>query len=254
MLVVSFDEKAATFSNRVTQFIRVLHPYLVCKYIDEQGIKWTMHQLAVAGLQFETHKSALYAVDVTFQQTTAPALSFNEKKTYFSKKHGLYGHKVEVSVGPNGLAINVTDCAVGSTSDFEMVKVNLGFHSKHLEKQPNDNNVSDNDALKTLWGLVSDKYTWKKDEYNIYFQTCVVLTNVHVRFNPLRNVDCKGYNQHLNRLLSIGSKITARNLSSKAKYRENRKARIQAVLGLANSGYTSEDYDIGYEETDNIFD
>ncbi|ETV98762.1 hypothetical protein H310_08829, partial [Aphanomyces invadans] len=70
-------------------------------------------------------------------------------------------------------------------------------------------------------------YTWKKDEYNMYFQTCVALTNVHVRFNPLRNVDCEGYNQHLNRLLSIGSKIKARNLSSKAKYRENRKARIQ---------------------------
>ncbi|ETV98761.1 hypothetical protein H310_08828 [Aphanomyces invadans] len=148
MLASSFDEKAATFSNRVTQFIRVLHPYLVRKYIDEQGIKWTMHQLAVAGLQFETHKSDLYAVDVTFQQTTAPAVSFNEKKTYFSKKHGLYGHKVEVSVGPNGLAINVTDCAVHSTSDFEMLKANLGFHSKHLEKQPNNNNASDNGALR----------------------------------------------------------------------------------------------------------
>ncbi|RHY21979.1 hypothetical protein DYB32_009653, partial [Aphanomyces invadans] len=137
MLVASFDEKAATFSNRC---------------IDEQGIKWTMHQLAVAGLQFETHKSALYAVDVTFQQTTTPAVSFN-KKTYFSKKHGLYGHKVELPVGPNCLAINVADCAVGSTSDFEMFKANLRFHSKHLEKQPNDNNVSDSDALRDSFAI-----------------------------------------------------------------------------------------------------
>ncbi|ETV90146.1 hypothetical protein H310_15019 [Aphanomyces invadans] len=143
ILAASFDEKAATFSNRITQFIRVLHPYLIRKNIDEQGVKWTMHQLAVAGHQFETYKSALYAVDVTFQQTTAPAVSFGEKKTYFSKKHGLYGHKVEVSVAPNGLAINATDCAVGSTSDFEMFKANLGFHSHQLEKQPNDYNWDD---------------------------------------------------------------------------------------------------------------
>ncbi|ETV97385.1 hypothetical protein H310_09719 [Aphanomyces invadans] len=289
MLAARFDEKAATFSNRIAQFIRDLHPYLIRKYIDEQGFKWTMHQLAVAGHQFETHKSALYAVDVTFQQTSAPVVSFGEKKTYFSKMHGLYGNKVEVSVAPNGLAINATDCAVGSTSGLEMFKANLGFHSNQLEKQPNDYNVIDNEALrdkfpsqwalladkgyqgiqeyvrgftptkrpphgqlsmeqeranaklasdrdivenffgrlKTLWGIVSDKYTWKKDEYNIYFQTCVALTNVHVRFNPLRNVDGEGYNQYKNRLLPIGSKFKTRNLFSKAKYRENRKARIR---------------------------
>ncbi|KAF0708148.1 hypothetical protein AaE_013334 [Aphanomyces astaci] len=316
ILSASFDESAATFSSRIHNFVRVLHPYLVRKYIDEQGMKWTMQQLAVAGLQFTTHKSALSAVDVTFQQTTVPAVEFGEKKTYFSKKHGLYGHKVEVSVAPNGLAINVTDCAVGSTSDIEMFKANLGFHSAQLEKQPNDTNVSDTETLrdkfpnqwavladkgyqgiqeyvrgftpvkrpphgqltmeqeranaklssdrvivenffgrlKTLWGLVSDKYTWKRDEYNMYFQTCVALTNIHVRFNPLRNVDGEGYNQYKNRLLSIGSKIKSKNASSKAKYRENRRARIQAVLRRASTGYTSDDYDVGYEEGDDIFD
>ncbi|ETV90201.1 hypothetical protein H310_14967 [Aphanomyces invadans] len=88
----------------------------------------------------------------------------------------------------------------------------------------------------------------------MYFQTCVALTNAHVRFNPLRNVDGEGYNQYKNRLLSIGSKIKTRNLFSKTKYHDNRQDRIQAVLGRANSGYTSEDYDIGYDEEDDIFD
>ncbi|RLO07995.1 hypothetical protein DYB28_000844 [Aphanomyces astaci] len=83
---------------------------------------------------------------------------------------------------------------------------------------------------------------------------CVALTNVHVRFNPLRNLDGEGYNQYKYRLLSVGSKIKTKNSPSKAKYRENRKARIQAVLGRANTGYTSEDYDIGYEEGDDIFE
>ncbi|ETV64352.1 hypothetical protein H257_18747 [Aphanomyces astaci] len=42
------------------------------------------------------------AVDVTFQQTNAPAGSFSEKKRYFSKKHGMYG---VASVLPNGLCV-----------------------------------------------------------------------------------------------------------------------------------------------------
>ncbi|ETV74819.1 hypothetical protein H257_10880 [Aphanomyces astaci] len=292
ILSASFDGGATTFSNRINQFIRVLHPYLVRKYIDEQGMKWTMQQLAVAGLQFATHKSALYAVDVTFQHTTAPAVSFGEKKTYFSKKHGLYGHKVEVSVAPNGLTINVTDCAVGSTNRATPTSATTndalrdkfpsqwsvladkgyqgtqeyvrGFtplkrppHGQLTMEQERSNAKLSSDRvivknffgrLKTLWGLASDKYTWKKDEYNMYFQMCVALTNVHIRFNPLRNVDGEGYNQYKNRLLPIGSKIKTKNSSFKAKYRKNRKARIQAVLGRANTGYTSEDYDIGYED------
>ncbi|RHZ04764.1 hypothetical protein DYB31_010854, partial [Aphanomyces astaci] len=155
-----------------------------------------------------------------------------------------------------------------------------GFHSAQLEKQPNDTNVSDTETLrdkfpnqwavladkgyqgiqasvranaklssdrvivenffgrlKTLWGLVSDKYTWKRDEYNMYF---------HLR----------GLHEHprSNRLLSIESKIKSKNASSKAKYRENRRAQIQPVLRRASTGYTSDDYDVGYEEGDDIFD
>ncbi|RHY28984.1 hypothetical protein DYB25_013625 [Aphanomyces astaci] len=142
-----------------------------------------------------------------------------------------------------------------------MFKTNLGLHLSHLEKQPSDTNVSDNESMvrpcrqeKAQDAVGSDKYTWKKDEYNMYFQTCVALTNVHIRFNPFRNVDGEGYNQYKNRLLSIGSKTKTKNSSSKAKYGENRKAHIQAVLGRANTGYTSEDYDIGYEEGNDIFD
>ncbi|RHY23705.1 hypothetical protein DYB32_009084 [Aphanomyces invadans] len=244
---------------------------------------------AVAGLQFETHKSALYAVDVAFQQTTAPAAFFGEKKVYFSKKHDIYGHTAEVSVAPNGLAVNVTDCAVGSMSDFEMFTFREKFLTRWavladkgcqriqdcvrgltpvkrpphglltMEQEVANAELSSDRVvenffgrLKTLWGLASDKYAWKKEEYNMYFQTYVALTNVHVRFNPLRSVDGEGYNQNKNRLLSIGGKLKTRALSMKAKYRENRKAKIQAALGRVNSGYASEDFDIGYKEADDI--
>ncbi|KAF0712498.1 Aste57867_4809 [Aphanomyces stellatus] len=294
IVAATFNEKAATFGQRVTNFIRTLHPHLLRKFVDEQAVKWTMRNLVASGHQFQNHKAALYAVDVTFQETTMPAVAFGEKKVYFSKKHGLYGHKVEVSVAPNGLAINVTDSAKGSVSDIEIFKDNLGFHTSQLEKQADEGDINDPDALqdrypthwavlsdkgyqesrkranerlstdrvivenffgrlKTLWGLASDKYTWKKEEYNMYFQTCVALTNVHIRFNPLRNVDGHGYNQYKRRLLSIGGKLKSKKNASKAKYRENRKARIQAAMGRPNNGYASEDYELGYEG-DDIFD
>ncbi|RHY26518.1 hypothetical protein DYB32_007536 [Aphanomyces invadans] len=316
LIAATFEEKAATFGKRVTDFVRTLHQYLVRKYIDEQGLKWTMQQLVANGLQFQTHKSALYAVDVTFQQTTAPAVSFGEKKIFFSKKHGLYGHKVEVSVAPNGLAINVTKAYPGSVSDMEIFKENLPFHSTQLQKHHGEAHIEDVDPLKdkhpsqwvlladkgyqgiheyvrgltptkrplhgqltfeqvaanerlssdrvivenffgrlkTLWGLVSNQYSWKKEEYNIFFQTCVALTNVHIRFNPLRNLDGEGYHQYKNRLISIGGKIKAKREASKAKYRQNRRARIQSALSRTVSGYASEDLDLGYDEGNEIFD
>ncbi|RQM31002.1 hypothetical protein B5M09_013492 [Aphanomyces astaci] len=254
ILSASFDGGATTFSNRINQFIRVLHPYLVRKYIDEQGMKWTMQQLAVAGLQFATHKSALYAVDVTFQHTTAPAVS----DTNVSDNDALRDNfPSQWSVLADRGYQGIQEYVRGFTPLKRPPHGQLTMEQERANvKLSSDRVIVENffGRLKTLWGLASDKYTWKKDEYNMYFQTCVALTNVHIRFNPLRNMDGEGYNQYKNRLLSIGSKIKTKNSSSKAKYRENRKARIHAVLGRAKTGYTSEDYNIGYEEGDDIFD
>ncbi|RHY83911.1 hypothetical protein DYB37_013303 [Aphanomyces astaci] len=106
-----FKEKSPTFSKRVTGFITAIHPYLKAKFIDGFADKWRIPVLDKAGLCFKNYPWTLYAVDVTFQQTNAPAGSFAVKKRFFSKKHGLYGMKVEASVLPNGYAINVTNAA-----------------------------------------------------------------------------------------------------------------------------------------------
>ncbi|RQM19358.1 hypothetical protein B5M09_008050 [Aphanomyces astaci] len=166
-----------------------------------------------------------------------------------------------------------------------MFKANLGFHSAQLEKQPNDTNISDTETLRdkfpNQWEVLAVKgyqgiqeyvrgftpvkrpphgqLTMEQERANAKLSsdrviTCVALTNIHVRFNPLRSVDGEGYNQYKNWLLSIGSKMKSKNASSKAKYREYRRARIQAVLRHASTGYTSDDYDVGYEEGDDIFD
>ncbi|RHX98682.1 hypothetical protein DYB36_014209 [Aphanomyces astaci] len=61
-------------------------------------------------------------------------LTYAEKKTYFSGKHSQYGHKVVVSVLPNGFAINCTMHYKGSVSDKAIFDDNLEFHVSALSK------------------------------------------------------------------------------------------------------------------------
>ncbi|ETV81530.1 hypothetical protein H257_06022 [Aphanomyces astaci] len=58
---------------------------------------------------------ARYAVDVTFQQTNAPAVSFGEKKVFFSKKHGQYGVKQYLEVCPTLPSVISTPTSTWST-------------------------------------------------------------------------------------------------------------------------------------------
>ena len=40
-----------------------------------------------------------------------------------------------------------------------------------------------------LWTVVSNKYRWSEGTYDFIFRTCLALTNMHVRKNPLRASD-----------------------------------------------------------------
>ncbi|KAF0706443.1 hypothetical protein AaE_014105 [Aphanomyces astaci] len=156
-----FKEKSPTFSKRVTGFITAIHPYLKAKFIDGLADKWRMPALDKAGLCFKNYPWALYAVDVTFQQANAPAGSFVEKKRFFSKKHGLYGMKVEASVLPNGYAINVTNAVPGSLADITICYDNNAFHQDMLTKVGDEITMSDNGSLRNeypnSWALLADK-------------------------------------------------------------------------------------------------
>ncbi|KAF0683493.1 hypothetical protein As57867_024385, partial [Aphanomyces stellatus] len=292
-----FQEKAPSFEKRIVKFLNTLHPHLVRKYVDDLSEKWTMQQLVAAGQQFANHPFVRYATDVTFQQTNVPAASFNEKKLYFSKKHSLYGHKVEVSVLPNGLAINCTCHYKGSVSDT-IFDENLDFHVNNLAKKPSElvmgDEGEDNDGrravewaviadkgyqgiqhavravlpfkkpaggvltfdqertndriatdrvivenwferLKTLWGVCADSYRWNRQGYDVVFQTCVALTNVHVRFNPLRASDGDANAKYLNRLDGIGSKMIKKKNASARTYRLKRKARLSLTLAAESA-------------------
>ena len=67
-----------------------------------------MSDLRESQHDFKSFPKALHATDVTFQQAFRPSGSIEEGKRYFSSKHKLYGYKVDVSVLPNGLALDMT--------------------------------------------------------------------------------------------------------------------------------------------------
>ncbi|KAF0685323.1 Aste57867_22743 [Aphanomyces stellatus] len=145
-----FQEKAPSFEKRIVKFLNNLHP--------SPGAQ----QLVAAGQQFANHSFVRYATDATFQQTNVPAASFNEKKLYFSKKHILYGHKVEVSVLPNGLAIISTRHYKVSVSDKTIFDENLDFHVNNLAKKPSElvmgDEGEDNDGRRAVeWAVIADK-------------------------------------------------------------------------------------------------
>ena len=81
---------------------------------------------------FDNHKHALYATDVTFQVKNRPSGNHEESKLYFSKKHGLYGYKIEYSVLPNGFAICSTEHHPGHKHDLEIFRDNTSFHEEAL--------------------------------------------------------------------------------------------------------------------------
>ncbi|ETV63937.1 hypothetical protein H257_19128 [Aphanomyces astaci] len=92
-----------------------------------------------------------YGTDVTFQQTNTLSGSYAEKKTYFED----YGHKVEVSVLPNGFAIHSTAHYKGSVSDKAIFDDN-SFTC--LPYQATEDRIADHgDEGTNQWAVIADK-------------------------------------------------------------------------------------------------
>ncbi|ETV95585.1 hypothetical protein H310_11020 [Aphanomyces invadans] len=133
-----FQQQTVTFEKRVMTYLDVLHPFLYRKFVEAAAEKWRMTRLASMNQRFVNFPHARYATDVTFQQTNIPSGSYAEKKLFFSGKHHLYGHKVEMSVLPNGLAIYCSAFAKGSVLDKAIFEGNVEFHRINLAKKGSD--------------------------------------------------------------------------------------------------------------------
>ncbi|KAF0708875.1 hypothetical protein AaE_013061 [Aphanomyces astaci] len=89
--------------------------------------------------------------------------------------------------------------------------------------------------LKALWAMCSDCYRWRRQNYDVLFQTCVAITNVHIRMHPLRADDGDVNVQYVNRLNAIGTKTVKGKKSSARTYRSKRKARLSLIMAAESS-------------------
>lgn len=161
MLSNIFQIKTPTFIKTITVFLRVVAPKLYDTWVAERADDQKMRSLVTSGHTFQHFPCALYATDVTFQQSNRPAGSMAEALPWYSAKHKLYGYKVEVSVNPRGLAVNCTNHARGNTADITMFRNNQAFHMSARRKVDGDHRLVDHGPLLTEypdeWAVLADK-------------------------------------------------------------------------------------------------
>ncbi|KAE9113427.1 hypothetical protein PF005_g9790 [Phytophthora fragariae] len=147
-----FKIKPPTFQKMIMSFASVVSSFLYEMFAVSAADKYTMETL---GNTFRNNPCARYATDVIFQQTNMPSGQMKEPSAYYSENHHLHGYKVEVSVLPNGLAINCTNHFSGSEADIDIFRNNAKFHQQHLLKSNKEKELVDDGALR-------DKYpeTW----------------------------------------------------------------------------------------------
>lgn len=168
-LATMFRMKGPNFERLVISMVEVISPFLHGEFVAKPEQTFTMTKLRQDGTTFSHHKFALYATDVTFQQTNRPSGNHSEAKPMFSGKHKLYGVKTEVSVLPNGFAINCSNHHVGSVSDIDIFKSNIQFHRSALKKTVSDKKISDTEHLSSTfpdhWCVIMDKGYQGTSEY-----------------------------------------------------------------------------------------
>ncbi|ETV64188.1 hypothetical protein H257_18887 [Aphanomyces astaci] len=180
VVALVFSQKPPTFEKRVLGYIKAVHPFFMRSYVAQLAEQWSMKNLIASGNQFKNFPFARYATDVTFQQTNTPFGSYAEKKHYYSGKHSLYGHKVEISVVPNGFAIFCTEHYKGSISDKTIFDENVDVHKAGLAKQQDETLLADPNREHTSWAVLADKgYQGIQHEYSTIVQSTNIMSSTN---------------------------------------------------------------------------
>lgn len=99
----------------------------------------------LSGQRLRNYPAPCYATYVTFQQSNTIT---NNPDRYYSQKHHLYVHKVEVSVLSIGLAVNCTNNDPGTEADITIFNKNMAFDGLALDKKPDmEQRISNEDPL-----------------------------------------------------------------------------------------------------------
>ena len=157
-----FRITGSTFERTIMRMVDIVHTEFYEMTVERANEKYSLARLHRDHTIFDHHRHARYATDVTFQMANRPCGNHEEAKPYFSKKHGLYGYKVEMSVLPNGLAVMATEHYAGSVHDLEIFRRNLSFHKRSLRKTDHDedefNDIGPNIAEHpNFWAVLMDK-------------------------------------------------------------------------------------------------
>ena len=98
-----------------------------------------------------------------------------------------------------------------------------------------------------IWTVVSDKYRWSEGSYDSIFRTCLALTNMHVRKNPLRASDHQFFETVRNRLYCIGEDTVQEKKCVQERRRKRRKQRMDMRFRRMNgSGDEDSDRVLGF--------
>ncbi|ETV82252.1 hypothetical protein H257_04952 [Aphanomyces astaci] len=154
----------------------------------------------------------------------------------------------QLSVLPNGFAIDCTKHYKGSVSDKTIFDENLHFHMASLTKQASEDRMDDPDQATRQWAIkkptggiltadgirTSDRIATDRN-YDILFETYVAMMNVHIRMRPLRVDDGDVNVQYVNELNAIETKTVKGKKSSARTYRSKRKARLSLIMAVESS-------------------
>jgi len=127
---------------------------------------------------------------------------------------------------------------------FTKMRGNLSRAQKEFNKKLGRARViSENfyGRLKTLWGIMRDKYQGDRARYPTIFLNCVALTNFHVSKNPLRNAEGKWYHDHLRALRQEAEqkKKKRQDQNRAAKRRRIQRIRGQTAIGTSSPSSSS---------------
>ena len=175
-----------TFERTIMRMVDIVNKDMYEHLVEQTNEKYNMKKLNEDDTLFEHHRNSRYATDVTFQMANRPSGNHEESKPYFSKKHGMYGYKVEMSVLPNGLAVMASDHYPGSVHDLTIFRHNLEFHRTALRKTENDRSLFHDigpfiSEFPNSWSVLLDKG----------YQGALELVRAIIpKRNPPRNVLC----------------------------------------------------------------
>ncbi|KAF0706264.1 hypothetical protein AaE_014200 [Aphanomyces astaci] len=142
-----------------------------------------LSELRAQSHTFGNYPYALYATDVKFQPTERPAGRHGEAKPYFSAKHKLYGLKIEASVSPQGLLVDMSEAHRGAVADLTIMRSRMDQHVGALAKSDNELIILDHgeqvDTYRRMWTLLVDKG---------YYGASVDVREIHPKKNPPRGM------------------------------------------------------------------